>query len=133
MREQQARERLPDERNGRTLHFTILNRVETNAEVAIEEVKGYCTVGEYTDGRLGEVFVKLGKPGEERALLDQWGIAASIALQRGAGIRELFGKHVGTRFEPYGAVRGVVGIERCTSVLDLISRWVILKYEKETS
>jgi hypothetical protein len=123
------REKLPNDRKGTTLHFTILERFEKpTGEIGVREVKGYLTTGEYEDGRLGEVFFKLGKPGSSEALLDQLGVASSMALQYGCGVDELFGKYVNTRFEPSGAVLGVGGVQRCTSVLDLAARWLIARY-----
>jgi len=131
--EERNRERLPDERAGVTIKFTILAAGKMNEKTGVsevEEVKGYFQTGEYDDGRIGEVFVKIGKPGEGMALFDQWGIAASIALQYGAGVEELFSKHVATRFQPAGKVLDSKGetIDTCTSVLDYVSRWIIKRY-----
>jgi len=125
------RKRLSDTRKGRTQHFTIIARNEDGD--GVYEVKGYIQSGEYDDGTLGEVFVKMGKPGSSEAVYDAWATSASIALQHGAPVEELLGKHVNTRFEPSGAVRGVDGISRCTSPLDLMSRWLISKYGRAES
>lgn len=125
-KERGMRKKLPDDRVGTTQKFTIIARSEDGN--GVYELKGYVSTGEYPDGTLGEIFVKLGKPGATEALLDQWGIAASIALQHGAPVNELFSKHVGTRFEPSGAVLGMSDIARCTSVVDCIARWIISKY-----
>lgn len=123
------REKLENDRAGVIQHFKILSREEQpNGEVGIKETSGYIQAGEYPDGRLGEVFIRVGKPGSSEALLDQFAVAASIALQHGAGVEELFGKFTHTSFEPSGAVKGVDGIERCLSVLDLVARYLIGKY-----
>ena len=125
-KERDMRKRLPDDRTGVTQKFTIIARAENGN--GVYELDGYVQTGEYPDGSLGEVFIKLGKQGSNEAMLDQWGISTSMALQYGAPVNEIFSKHVGTRFEPSGAVRGIKGIERCTSVVDCISRWIIAKY-----
>lgn len=117
------RERLPDDRSGPTHHF----RITTKDDGKIVEVRGYITANTYPDGRLGEILVKFGKSGSQNPLLDQWAIAASFALQCGVSVDEFFRKFVGTRFEPAGHT-GSDEIPRCTSVLDYVARWVLLRY-----
>lgn len=133
------RERLPDDRSGKTRHFTILYREEKKtpegkptSEVVLHEMKGYITANTYPDGRLGEIFVRVGKAGATEAWLDAWALSSSIALQHGAGVDELFGKFVGMRFEPSGAVKWMDGIDRCSSPPDLISRYLIKNYSNKT-
>lgn len=133
---QPTRERLPEERVGVTLKFTILasGAMDKTGVSQVIEVEGYCQTGEYDDGRIGEVFVKLGKAGANEALFDQWAMAVSMALQYGAGVEELFGKHVTTRFQPAGKVLNSKGevVDTCTSVLDYVSRWIIKRYANRT-
>ena len=140
------RTRLPDLRPGKILHFTIFaavpggqppgkgkRNVKKRAVVVLDcivEVDGYVTTGLYPDGRLGEVFLRLGKPGGEVAVFDQWALAFSMALQHGADVDALCGKFVGSRFEPSGPT-SVPGIPRCTSVLDLACRWLLARYGVE--
>jgi hypothetical protein len=130
-RKRGMRERLvPDEnkeqtRPGVTQHFKIYTRGPGGEDLTVD---GYVTTGEYADGRLGEVFVKIGKPGSHEAMYDQWAIAVSLGLQYGVPMRVLLDKHVNTQFEPRGAVQGVAGIKRCSSPLDLICKWLIQKY-----
>jgi ribonucleoside-diphosphate reductase alpha chain len=125
-----TRERLPDDRQGMTQKFTITaRRPRRQGEPdGTEEIDGYIKVNCYPDGRLGEIFLWIGKPGSTEAMYDQWAIAVSMALQHGATVDVLFGKHLGTRFEPSGAVQGVEGVRSCTSLLDLVARWVIGRY-----
>lgn len=116
------REKLLDTRPGRTLHFEIYDSQGRSTD-------GYISTGEYDSGALGEIFITVAKQGDAMGpVLDQFAIAASIALQYGAPVNDLFQKFVGTRFEPAGAVTGVTNIPRCTSPLDLLSRWVLEKY-----
>jgi ribonucleoside-diphosphate reductase alpha chain len=126
-RKPHERKRLPETRSGTTLKFKI---VAKDGDDATKEVKGYIQTGEYEDGTLGEIFVKIGKAGSSEAVFDEWATAASIALQYGAPVSVILGKHAYTQFEPSGAVIGVPGITRCTSPLDLIARFLISKYTK---
>lgn len=57
-------------------------------------------------------------------LLDQWAIAASVALQMGADFESFIGKFVGSRFEPSGATKNK-DIPRTTSPLDYIARFLL--------
>jgi ribonucleoside-diphosphate reductase alpha chain len=125
------RERLPDDREGVTLRFRIISNAIDGS--GLYETKGYVQSGVYPDGKLGEIFVKTGKPGGTEALLDQWAVSTSVALQYGAPVDELLRKFVGTQFEPSGAVTGVEGIKRCTSPLDLVARYLLMKYGTKES
>lgn len=117
------RERLPDLREGKTLSFEI----QTIKDDKLVTVKGYLTTGVYPDGRLGEIFVRIGKPGSSDGMFDQWAIAFSVALQLGADLDNLCQKFVHTNFEPAGATN-VPGIRRCSSIPDLICRWLLRHY-----
>jgi ribonucleoside-diphosphate reductase alpha chain len=69
----------------------------------IDGYKGYIIVGEYADGRPGEVFLKLGKPGSTiSGLIDGFTQLMSIALQYGVPLPKLIQSFVDTRFEPAG-------------------------------
>ena len=120
------RERLDDTREGVTQKFKITARAEDGS--GTYEVKGFIQSGLYGDGRLGEIFVKIGKPGASEAVYDAWATSTSIALQRGATVDELMQKFLNTRFEPSGAVQDVAGIRRCPSPLDLVARYILTKY-----
>lgn len=128
-----TREKLPGTRNGVTQHFTIISRSRRSDDAdGVQETEGYIQTGEYEDGRLGEIFLKVGKAGSSEAWHDEWAKCASIAFQHGVPVDVLLDKHVNTRFEPSGAVKGVAGIARCTSPLDLICRWLVAKYGTKT-
>lgn len=128
------REKLPTDRAGKTSRFTLTARVENeDGSVTLREMKGYIQANTYEDGRLGEFFVRVGKPGSSEAWLDTWAISCSIALQHGATVDELLSKFVGTRFEPSGSVKWLPGVDRCTSMADMVSRFLISRYgNKET-
>lgn len=69
----------------------------------IDGYKGYIIVNEYPDGRPGEVFLKLGKPGSTVAgLIDGFTQLLSIGLQYGIPLDKLITSFIDTRFEPSG-------------------------------
>jgi ribonucleoside-diphosphate reductase alpha chain len=126
------RERLPDERHGKTHHFTILSAKTpldgAEGTTELEEHDGYLTTGCYPDGRLGEIFIRISKQGDERAgLVDGFATNFSIALQSGADLRTLCSKMIGTRFPPNGPTNNP-NIPRCTSLFDYIGRWIKAAY-----
>ena len=146
LRRRGMRERLPELRAGVTHHFAILAKCNKLKCVAgkvegrdglydcprcggsgTREIDGYLTCNTYEDGRLGEIFIRLGKVGAEEAIYEQWAIAVSTALQFGVPVDAYFRKFVATQFEPSGATRNKE-IARCTSVLDYIAKYVLLKY-----
>lgn len=132
------REKMPTDRVGVTQKFTIIARKfgDDGAPLdGVQELKGYITASVYPKtrdngeshpmaGKLGEIFIKFGKPGEETALLDEWAQSVSRELQRGADPVALFNKHRFTKFEPSGAVQGIKDITRCSSPTDLVANWV---------
>lgn len=127
-----ARERLPDERDSITHHFVIhyapaaLEGVEGTTELL--EIDGYIHAGVYADGRLGEVFIRIAKMGEETSgTMDGLATTLSLALQCGAPLEQLCSKYVGTKFSPYGATNNPA-IPRCTSLLDYLGRWLAMKF-----
>lgn len=140
------KERLQTDREGVTHHFTITAKCDLHSDgeitrmrecarcvgTGLYEVKGYVIANSYPDGRLGEIFIHIGKTSSNAAWVDQWARAASFALQYGAPVDEFFGKFVATRFEPAGPTKNK-GIWRCTSILDYVSRWILGQFgTKET-
>jgi hypothetical protein len=87
-------------------------------------VKGYIIANPYPDGRLGEIFLNVGKTSSSEAWVDQWARAISFALQYGAPVDELFGKFVAQSFEPSGPTKNKK-IPRCSSILDYVAKWVL--------
>ncbi len=135
------KERLDEVRSGTTHHFNITTKCDLHdaddearkkecercGGSGTYEVKGYVIANTYPDGRLGEIFLNVGKTSSSEVWVDQWARAASFALQYGAPVNEFFSKFVATRFEPSGATNNK-SIKRCTSILDYVSRWVLLKF-----
>ncbi|HWE54725.1 MAG TPA: vitamin B12-dependent ribonucleotide reductase [Acidimicrobiales bacterium] len=88
---QPIRERLPRKRTSSTFAFRVADCV------------GYVTVGEYDDGRPGEVFMKVSKQGSTLAgIMDAFAIAVSLGLQHGVPLATYVRKYTNMRFEPAG-------------------------------
>ena len=111
------RTRLPHRRKGYTQKAVVGNH------------KVYLRTGEYSDGRLGEIFVDMHKEGAAfRSLMNNFAIAVSIGLQYGVPLEEFVEAYVFTRFEPNGIVEGNDAIRMSTSVLDYIFRELAISY-----
>ena len=133
-RKERMRERLPEEREGQTHRFEIMASrpgADLNAPLEDYTVVGYIQTGEYPGGRLGEVFVKFGKHGDFHAMLDQWAIAVSVALQHGASVDNLFGKFVSVNFPPSGHTNNK-DIPTCTSIVDYVAKYCLSRYGAKT-
>jgi len=88
---QPIRERLPRRRASTTFAFRVA------------DCEGYVTVGEYQDGRPGEVFMKVSKQGSTLAgIMDAFSIAVSLGLQHGVPLATYVKKYTNMRFEPAG-------------------------------
>lgn len=113
------REKLPDERNSYTHKFSVGGH------------EGYITVGMYTDGRPGEIFIVMSKEGSAvSGLMDSFATATSIALQYGVPLPTLVHKFTHTRFEPAGYTNNPK-IPVAHSLMDYIFRWLALKFLSE--
>ncbi|MFN2311678.1 MAG: adenosylcobalamin-dependent ribonucleoside-diphosphate reductase [Spirochaetia bacterium] len=89
----------------------------------------FLRTGEYSDGRLGEIFLDMHKEGAAfRSLMNSFAIAVSLGMQYGVPLEEYVDAFTFTRFEPNGIVRGHENIKMATSVLDFIFRELALTY-----
>ena len=106
------RERLSDTRESITHKFNVSGH------------EGYITVGLYTDGRPGELFITMAKEGSTvGGLMDCFGTAISMSLQYGVPLEVLVNKFSYTRFEPMGHTTNRE-IRIAKSVVDYIFRWL---------
>lgn len=111
--EEPKRYRLPD------------NRLSITHSVEIGGKKFYFTVGMYSDGKIGEVFVTTEKEGSTlRAVLDAWATSFSVGLQYGIPLKRLTAKISHTSFEPSGFTTNK-SIPMTKSVLDYFSTWIL--------
>ncbi|KAJ1684763.1 hypothetical protein LUZ63_020034 [Rhynchospora breviuscula] len=111
-----TRTRLPKSRSARTTSFTVGG------------AEGYMTSGAYDDGRLGEVFLKLGKQGSTLAgVMDAFSIAVSVGLQYGVPLETYVSKFTNLRFEPAGLTDDP-DVRMAQSLMDYVFRRLALDY-----
>jgi ribonucleoside-diphosphate reductase alpha chain len=93
----------------------------------------FIRTGEYSDGRLGEIFVDMHKEGATfRSLMNCFSIAVSIGLQYGVPLKEFVDKFTFTKFEPSGMVSGHDNIKNATSIVDFMFRLLGFEYLNRT-
>jgi ribonucleoside-diphosphate reductase alpha chain len=113
---QPVREKLPRNRRSKTFEFRVA------------DCKGFVTVGEYTDGRPGEIFLKVSKQGSTLAgIMDAFSISVSYGLQYGVPLRSFVEAFTNTRFEPAG-ITDDAELRIATSILDYIFRRLAVDY-----
>ena len=111
-----VRRRLPKSRRSRTFEFRVA------------DCKGFVTVGEYPDGRPGEIFVKVSKQGSTLAgIMDAFAISLSHGLQYGVPLAAFVETFVGVRFEPAG-ITDDPDIRIATSLMDYLFRKLAVMY-----
>jgi ribonucleoside-diphosphate reductase alpha chain len=111
-----VRERLPRKRNSKTFSFRVA------------DCEGYVTVGEYEDGRPGEVFIKVSKQGSTLAgIMDAFSIAISLGLQHQVPLSTFVRKYANMKFEPAG-ITDDPDLRLVTSLVDYIFRRLALDY-----
>ena len=113
------RRRLPETRNGKTHKMVI-------EDIYGGEMDLYIRTGEYEDGKLGEIFLGIGKHGGTlAAMLDGWGEMVSVALQHGVPLETIAQKFIGSNFPPQGRTSDG---ENCTSLYDAIMKYLMREY-----
>ena len=113
---QPIRERLPRKRTSSTFAFRVA------------DCEGYVTVGEYDDGRPGEVFMKVSKQGSTLAgIMDAFAIAVSLGLQHGVPLATYVRKYTNMRFEPAGMTDDP-DLRIAQSLVDYIFRRLAVDY-----
>ena len=110
------RKRLPRSRSSRTFEFRVA------------DCKGFVTVGEYEDGRPGEIFVRVSKQGSTLAgIFDAFAISISHGLQYGVPLRSFVDAFIGMRFEPAGMTDDP-DIRIANSLMDYLFRKLAIMY-----
>ncbi len=113
---QPIRERLPRKRKSYTFAFRVA------------DCEGYVTVGEYEDGRPGEVFMKVSKQGSTLSgIMDAFSIAISLGLQHGVPLATYVRKYTNMRFEPAGMTDDS-DLRIAQSLVDYIFRRLAVDY-----
>ena len=111
-----VREKLPRSRTGRTFEFRVA------------DCKGFATIGEYDDGRPGEVFLTVSKQGSTLAgIMDAFAKSISYGLQYGVPLRAFVEAFTNMRFEPAGMTDDPE-IRFASSVMDYLFRKLAMEY-----
>jgi ribonucleoside-diphosphate reductase alpha chain len=114
--QQPVRQKLPRTRTSKTFSFRVA------------DCHGYATVGEFEDGRPGEVFLKVAKQGSTLAgIMDAFAISVSHGLQYGVPLRAFVDMFTNMRFEPAGMTDDP-DIRFATSLVDYIFRRMAVEY-----
>jgi len=110
------REKLPRTRRSQTFSFRVA------------DCHGYMTVGEYDDGRPGELFLTVAKQGSTLAgIMDAFAISVSHGLQYGVPLRSYVEAFTNVRFEPAG-ITDDPELRIASSLVDYIFRRLALEY-----
>ena len=89
----------------------------------------YLSVGEYADGRPGELFVDISKQGTFlRGVMGALARTCSIALQCGADVAVIIHALRGASYPPEGMVEGSEAVQMASSVTDWIARELAAHY-----
>jgi ribonucleoside-diphosphate reductase alpha chain len=110
------RQKLPRSRRGRTFEFRVA------------DCKGFATIGEYGDGRPGEVFLTVSKQGSTLSgIMDAFAKSISYGLQYGVPLRAFVEAFTNMRFEPAGMTDDP-DIRFASSIMDYLFRRLALEY-----
>ncbi|MBA2436728.1 MAG: ribonucleoside-diphosphate reductase, partial [Acidimicrobiia bacterium] len=113
---QPIRKKLPRNRRSRTFEFRVA------------DCKGFVTVGEYDDGRPGELFLRVSKQGSTLAgIMDAFAISVSHGLQYGVPLKAFIEAFTNMRFEPAGMTDDA-DIRFASSLVDYIFRRLAVDY-----
>jgi ribonucleoside-diphosphate reductase alpha chain len=113
---QPVRERLPRMRDSKTFSFRVA------------DCHGYVTVGQYDDGRPGEIFLRVAKQGSTLAgIMDAFAISVSHGLQYGVPLKAFVDMYTNMRFEPAG-ITDDAEIRFASSLVDYIFRRLAVEY-----
>ncbi|HEY4411104.1 MAG TPA: hypothetical protein VGO87_14595 [Acidimicrobiia bacterium] len=111
-----VRQKLPRRRNSKTFSFRVA------------DCHGYVIVGEFEDGRPGEIFLKVAKQGSTLAgIMDAFAISVSHGLQYGVPLKAFVDMFTNMRFEPAG-ITDDPDIRIAASLVDYIFRRMAVEY-----
>ena len=111
-----VRRKLPRSRTSRTFEFRVA------------DCKGFVNIGEYEDGRPGEIFIRISKQGSTLAgIMDAFAVSISYGLQYGVPLRAYVETFTNTRFEPAGMTDDP-DIRIASSLVDYMFRRLAVEY-----
>ena len=107
---------LPTTRKSETHKFTVAG------------YEGYLTIGLFSDGQPGEIFIKMSKEGSTLSgLMQGFCRAFSLALQYGLPLQDAVDRFRGMRFEPMGPTNNPK-IPEASSLIDYVARYLELRF-----
>jgi ribonucleoside-diphosphate reductase alpha chain len=113
---QPIRQKLPRTRSARTFEFRVA------------DCKGFANIGEYADGRPGEIFLTVSKQGSTLSgIMDAFAKSISYGLQYGVPLRAFVEAFTNMRFEPAGMTDDP-DIRFASSIMDYLFRRLALEY-----
>lgn len=112
-----TRKRMPNQREGKT-HTVTIHSPTGSLDLTI-------IVGEYKDGRFGELFIKIG--GMELGGQETWAILLSLLLQYGVPFEVIYKKLAFMQYEPAGMTDNP-DIPFAKSIPDYVVRWLAKEY-----
>jgi ribonucleoside-diphosphate reductase alpha chain len=113
---QPIRQKLPRTRSARTFEFRVA------------DCKGFANIGQYADGRPGEIFLTVSKQGSTLSgIMDAFAKSISYGLQYGVPIRAFVEAFTNMRFEPAGMTDDP-DIRFASSIMDYLFRRLALEY-----
>ena len=113
-------EHMPRKRKSSTFSFRVA------------DCEGYVTVGEFPDGRPGEVFISVSKQGSTLAgIMDAFAISVSMGLQHGVPLATFVRHFTNMRFEPAGMTDDP-DLRFAASLVDYIFRRLAVEYMAPT-
>ncbi|MDQ4024936.1 MAG: vitamin B12-dependent ribonucleotide reductase, partial [Actinomycetota bacterium] len=111
-----VRRRLPQTRRSITFKFTVA------------DTEGYLTAGEFPDGGVGEIFLRVAKQGSTLSgIMDAFAISISMGLQYGVPLSAYVKQFANTRFEPSGMTDDPE-FRIATSILDYVFKRLAVQY-----
>ncbi|MEO8265141.1 MAG: vitamin B12-dependent ribonucleotide reductase [Ilumatobacteraceae bacterium] len=113
---QPIRQKLPRTRSARTFEFRVA------------DCKGFANIGQYADGRPGEIFLTVSKQGSTLSgIMDAFAKSISYGLQYGVPMRAFVEAFTNMRFEPAGMTDDP-DIRFASSIMDYLFRRLALEY-----
>jgi ribonucleoside-diphosphate reductase alpha chain len=107
-----------------------LSRTRTSRtfEFRVADCKGFATIGEYDDGRPGEIWLTVSKQGSTLSgIMDAFAKSISYGLQYGVPLRAFVESFLNMRFEPAGMTDDP-DIRFASSIMDYLFRRLALEY-----
>ncbi|NDC11632.1 MAG: vitamin B12-dependent ribonucleotide reductase [Actinobacteria bacterium] len=112
----------------RTGWVTMRSRRGRTFEFRVADCKGFANVGEYEDGRPGEIFLTVSKQGSTLAgIMDSFAKSVSYGLQYGVPLHAFVEAFINTRFEPAGMTDDP-DIRMASSIIDYLFRRLAVEY-----